>query len=89
MIMEEGISIRALTIGVSIFIAIATMTLVITYYSTARQSVAKVGTGIDISVAYDRKIDTILTLASPSNYNLTGTDVKNLLNYYYENHYFR
>ncbi len=82
--MDEGISIRAITIGVSIFIAIITMTVVLSYYNAAKETVRGIGQGTDISVNYDREIESILVKAS-SNYYLNGTDVKNLLNYYYAN----
>lgn len=82
--MDEGISVRAITIGVSIFIAIITMTVVLNYYNTARESVRNIGQGTNISENYNRQIETILAKSS-SNYYLNGTDVKNLLNYYYNN----
>ena len=78
--MDEGISIRAITIGVSVFIAIATMTVVLIYYSTAKNTVSEIGTGIDISVAYNRNIEKILIKDV-----ITGKELKNLINYYYNN----
>lgn len=82
--MDEGISVRAITIGVSIFIAIITMTAVLSYYNAAKESVRSIGQGTDISVNYNREIESLLVKAS-SNYYLNGTDVKNLINYYYGN----
>lgn len=78
--MDEGISIRAITIGVSVFIAIATMSVVLIYYSTAKNTVSEIGTGLDISVAYNRNIEKILIKET-----ITGEELKNLINYYYKN----
>lgn len=78
--MDEGISIRAITIGVSVFIAVVTMSAVLMYYSTARNTVSEIGTGLDISVAYNRVIEGILIKDV-----ITGEELKNLINYYYKN----
>lgn len=83
--MDESISVRAITIGVSVFIAIITMTVVLNYYNTAKQTVRGIGEGTNISENYNRQIESILSKASTTNYYLNGTDVKNLLNYYYNN----
>lgn len=78
--MDEGISIRAITIGVSVFIAIITMSVVLMYYSTAKNTVSEIGTGLDISVTYNRNIEKILVKDT-----ITGEELKNLINYYYQN----
>lgn len=77
--MDESNAIRAITIGVSTFIAIMTISAVMMYYNTARATVEAVGTGTDISQNYDSTILDILL------YNTTtdGIGVKNILNYFY------
>lgn len=76
--MDEGIAMRAVTIGVSVFIAIATMTAVMTYYNTAKQVVLSIGAGTDVSGLYTKSIESTLLKHTAS-----GSDVKNLLNYFY------
>ena len=79
--MEESNAIRAITIGVSTFIAVLTISAVMMYYGTAKATVQTIGTGTDISQNYDKYILDILL------YNKTtdGAGVKNILNYFYLN----
>lgn len=81
--MEENNAIRAITIGVSTFIAMITISAVLMYYNTARATVQEIGTGTDISQNYSKYILEILL--KPSNTTINGTDVKNILNYFYLN----
>ena len=81
--MEENNAIRAITIGVSTFIAMITISAVLMYYNTARATVQEIGTGTDISQNYSKYILEILL--KPDNTTVSGTDVKNILNYFYLN----
>ena len=72
-------AIRAITIGVGVIIAIATISAVMTYYNTAKQAVTEIGTGTDIAALYEEGITKTLLKT-----NITGTDVKNLLDYFGE-----
>lgn len=73
----EDITTRAIIIGVSVLIAVATISAVMTYYSTAQEMVRKIGSGTDIAGLYDKGIeDTLLKT------NVRGVDVKNLINYF-------
>ena len=79
--LDESNAIRAITIGVSTFIAIITISAVLTYYNTAKATVESIGTGADISTNYSSYILDLLL------YNTTtdGIGVKNILNYFYLN----
>lgn len=84
--MDESAPIRAIVIGVSVLIAIATISSVLMYYNTAKQMASNVGRGQDFAENYEQSIQDILTEGSynvaGTNY-ITGADVKNLLNYFY------
>lgn len=73
----EDITTRAITIGVSVLIAVATISAVMTYYSTAQEAVRKVGSGTDIAGLYEQGIEDILLKSQ-----VTGVEVKNLINYF-------
>lgn len=75
----ESVSVRAIIIGVSIFIAIATMSAVMTYYNTAKEAVRNIGSGTDIAGLYEKNIEDILLKNT-----ITGTEVLNVLNYFYD-----
>ncbi len=79
--MDEDITVRAITIGVSVFIAVITISLVLTYYNTARQAAQSAGTGIETN-GYSDNINTLLAKNNRTN-ALTGTDAKNLISYFY------
>lgn len=85
--MDESAPIRAIVIGVSVLIAVATISAVLMYYNTAKQMATNIGTGQDFAANYEQGIKDIL-LNSQSNVTggstITGTDVKNLLNYFYQ-----
>lgn len=73
----EDVSVKAITIGVGIFMAIMTMTAVLTYYNTAKDAVREIGSGTDIAGLYEKSIEDILLKKKVS-----GTDIKNILNYF-------
>ena len=85
--MDESAPIRAIVIGVSTLLAVATISAVLMYYNTAKQMASNVGRGQDFAANYDQSIQDILTAGtynvSGTNY-ITGADVKNLLNYFYD-----
>lgn len=85
--MDESAPIRAITIGVSILLAIATISGVLMYYNTAKQAATNIGRGQMFAENYEQRIQDILITGS-SNISgqvyITGTDVKNLLNYFYD-----
>lgn len=86
--MDESAPIRAIVIGVSVLLAIATISAVLMYYNTAKQMASNVGRGQDFAGNYEQSIQDILEKGT---YNVSGTeyitgaDVKNLLNYFYNN----
>lgn len=86
--MDESAPIRAIVIGVSTLLAVATISAVLMYYNTAKQMASNVGRGQDFAANYEQSIQDILTAGtynvSGNNY-ITGADVKNLLNYFYDN----
>ena len=86
--MDESAPIRAIVIGVSTLLAVATISAVLMYYNTAKQMASNVGRGQDFAANYEQSIQDILTAGtynvSGNNY-ITGADVKNLLNYFYNN----
>lgn len=83
--MDESAPIRAIVIGVSTLLAVATISAVLMYYNTAKQMASNVGRGQDFAANYEQSIQDILTAGtynvSGDNY-ITGADVKNLLNYF-------
>ena len=84
--MDESAPIRAIVIGVSTLLAVATISAVLMYYNTAKQMASNVGRGQDFAANYEQSIQDILTAGtynvSGTNY-ITGSDVKNLLSYFY------
>ncbi len=76
--MDEDVTIRAITIGASVLIAIATISAVLTYYNSAKEMVRRIGSGTDIAGLYEKGIEETLLKGT-----VTGTEVKNLLNYFY------
>lgn len=78
--MDEDVLVRAITIGASIFITLATVTAVMMYYNTARASVLALGTGTNIEARYREDIKNVLY-----NTEVTGSELKNLLQYFYGN----
>lgn len=83
--MDESAPIRAIVIGVSTLLAVATISAVLMYYNTAKQMASNVGRGQDFATNYEQSIQDILTAGtynvSGNNY-ITGADVKSLLNYF-------
>ncbi len=74
--MDENAS-RAVFIGVSVFVAIITITLIVTLYSTARDSAA-VANRYDITSSGNNRVNDILAKDK-----ITGLELRYLLNYYY------
>jgi len=78
--MDDDVVVRAITIGASLFITLATISAIMMYYNTAKMSVAKIGTGTNLEEKYREDIKTILY--SPE---VTGAEVRNILQYFYQN----
>lgn len=77
----ENSAMKAIMIGAALFITMITITAVMMYFNSAKSLVENVGDGSSISNNYSTYIrDLILT-----NGNLTGSDVKNIINYFYDN----
>lgn len=81
--MEESSIFRAITIAVGVFIAIATITAVLTYYNTAKDMVQAIGTGTDYGEVYTDYVENILIKFEAGSY-ITGTELVNLINYFYK-----
>ncbi|MDD2627419.1 MAG: hypothetical protein PHR25_02645 [Clostridia bacterium] len=75
--MDENAS-RAVFIGVSVFVAMITITLIITFYNTAKES-ASVANRFDISVESNSEIRDILNKEK-----ITGLELRYLMNYYFD-----
>ena len=73
----EDTTVRAITIGVGVLISIVTITAVLTYYNTAKDTVREIGSATDISGLYDKSIEDILLKSK-----ISGTDIKNIINYF-------
>lgn len=76
----ESNAMKAITIGAGVLIAIATISLVMTYYNTAKEGMSQVGTGTNVYEEYEKSIRDILTKT-----NIYGTDLTNLYNYFGNN----
>ena len=74
--MDENAS-RAVFIGVSVFVAIITITLIVNFYRTAKDSAA-VANRYDLTETGSSKVNEIL-----SKDKITGLELRYLLNYYY------
>lgn len=84
--MDESAPIRAIVIGVSVLLAVATISGVLMYYNTAKQMASNIGRGQDFAANYEQSIQDILLSGTSSvagTNDITGADVKNLLNYFY------
>ena len=79
--MDDDVLVRAITIGASIFITLATVTAIMMYYNTARQAVTAIGPGTNLEANYREDIKKILY-----NTQASGSEVKNILQYFYDNH---
>lgn len=82
--MDENALIKALYIGVSLFVTVITITAITLYYNIARSSIKDIGSGTDFDTVYREDIKETL-LKTGGNNKITGTQVKNLVNYYYDN----
>lgn len=74
--MDENAS-RAVFLGVSVFVAIITITLIVGFYRTAKDSAA-VANRYDLTNTGNKRSDEIL-----SKTKITGIELRYLLNYYY------
>ena len=81
--MDESNATRAIMIGAATLIAIATISAVLTYYNTAREMVQSIGSGYDFDANYSEYVKDIL-LRTDKNSKITGTDVINIMNYFYD-----
>ena len=84
--MHEDISIRAIVLGASMFIILTVFSLVMSYYGAAKDTIQKTDLAMTIESTYVAEIDAIMKKAkNPDEDNniITGTQVKNLINYYY------
>lgn len=81
--MEESSIYKALMIGAGVFIAIATITAVMTYYNTAKAMVQSIGTGTDYGEVYTDYIENTL-IKFDAGTDITGTELINLINYFYK-----
>lgn len=76
----ESNAMKAITIGAGVLIAVATISLVMTYYNTAKEGMSQIGTGTNVYEEYEKSIRDILTKT-----NIYGTDLTNLYNYFGNN----
>ena len=74
--MDENAS-RAVFLGVSVFVAIITLTLILNFYRTAKDT-ASVANRFDITNMGNKRANEIL-----SKTKITGLELRYLLNYYY------
>lgn len=82
--MDDDALTKALYVGVSIFVTVITISALIVYYNIARKSIKGIGGGTDFDTVYREDVKETL-LKSGTNSKITGTQVKNLINYYYDN----
>ena len=86
--MDESAPIRAIVIGVSTLLAITTISGVLMYYNTAKQMASNIGRGQDFATEYEQSIQDVLLTGTSNNVSgnsyIKGADVKNLLNYFYD-----
>lgn len=74
------LSFRTMLIAVGIFITVATLTAIILYYNVAVINANAVNKRTNIELEYSNRITTLLEKDT-----LTGTDVRNVIRYYYLN----
>ena len=79
--MDENAS-RAVFLGVSVFIAIITITIIVNFYDTARNSAA-VANRFDISNDVNKNVNKVLEKK-----NINGVELRYLLNYFEGNNEF-
>lgn len=79
--MDEGVTTRALFVGVGIFLTLIIVGSLVTYYNAARDTVKSVH-GVDYETMYRDDITSELLLTNKHS-QINGTQVKNLLNYFY------
>ena len=77
---EDNLS-RALIIGVSVFIAIATVSAIIIFFNASLDVVRSTGAGVDFGNAYRSDIESTLLMSGSGNY-VKGYNVINLISYY-------
>jgi len=74
--MEDN-SIRAILIGVAVFIAAITISVIVFYFSTAKKVADNVSSRVDIAESFD-----ITTNSNIDEDNLTGVDIRSLIKKY-------
>ncbi len=74
----SDLSFRTMLIGVGIFITLATISVIIMYYNITVMSANQASERTNIELEYSKRI--IMLLAKET---LTGTDVRNIIRYYY------
>ena len=76
----EDYSVRAIVIGVSLFITMMTVTATVLYFNTARELADQVNKRTDIATSFD-------SIMNSENFeqNLTGVQVRSLINKYVGN----
>lgn len=79
--MSDEIMVRAITIGASILIIIIVFSAIMVYYSHA-QEIAGL-TEFETEKFYSKEIEAAISAVN-SNGSITGTEVKNIVNYYYK-----
>lgn len=82
--MDDDALTKALYVGVSLFVTVITITAIIAYYNIARSSIKEIGSGVDLDVLYREDVKETL-LRTGENNKITGTQVKNLVSYFYDN----
>lgn len=71
---------RTMLIGVGVFVTVATLSAILLYYNVAVSSANAVSKRTNIELEYSKRITTLLEKDT-----LTGTDVRNVIRYYYLN----
>ena len=74
--MTNEVTIRLVSIGASIFIALVTITAVMVYYNMSRNTIAEIGV-TDLSENYNENIKQVLYKDK-----VTGSELKNILQYF-------
>ena len=74
--MSNEVIIRLITIGSSIFVALITITAVMTYYNISKNTISQIGV-TDLADNYNENIKQVLY-----NPEITGAELKNILQYF-------
>lgn len=82
--MDDDATTRAIMIGAGLLVAIVTISLVLTYYNSARAAARAAGTGVDYDIRYRNDIEITLEKAGNVNANVSAQEIINLI-YYFQN----